>query len=63
LSEAFQQADEVLLQAIRGISDLVTVHGLINLDFADVRSIMADMGMAMMGAARASGENRAVEAA
>src|SRR5216683_2887316 len=63
LCEAFQKADEVLLQAIRGISDLVTVHGLINLDFADVRSIMAEMGMAMMGAARASGENRALEAA
>jgi cell division protein FtsZ len=63
LREAFQKADEVLLQAICGISDLVTVHGLINLDFADVRSIMAEMGMAMMGAARASGENRALEAA
>jgi cell division protein FtsZ len=63
LREAFQKADDVLLQAVRGISELVTVHGLINLDFADVRSIMAEMGMAMMGAARASGENRAVEAA
>ncbi len=63
LKEAFQKADDVLLQAVRGISELVTVHGLINLDFADVRSIMAEMGMAMMGAARASGENRAVEAA
>ena len=63
LHEAFQKADDVLLQAVRGISELVTVHGLINLDFADVRSIMAEMGMAMMGAARASGENRAVEAA
>jgi cell division protein FtsZ len=63
LREAFQRADEVLLQAVRGISDLVTVHGLINLDFADVRSIMAEMGMAMIGAARASGENRALEAA
>src|SRR5207245_8121536 len=61
--ESFKKADDVLLQAVRGISDLVTVHGLINLDFADVRSIMAEMGMAMMGAARASGENRAVEAA
>jgi cell division protein FtsZ len=48
---------------VRGISELVTVHGLINLDFADVRSIMANMGMAMMGVARASGENRAIEAA
>lgn len=63
LKEAFQRADDVLLQAVRGISELVTVHGLINLDFADVRSIMAEMGMAMMGAAHASGENRAVEAA
>ena len=53
----------MLLQAVRGISELVTVHGLINLDFADVRSIMAEMGMAMMGAASATGENRAVEAA
>src|SRR5208282_3938102 len=58
--EAFTKADDVLLQAVRGISELVTVHGLINLDFADVRSIMAEMGMAMMSA---SGENRAVEAA
>ncbi len=63
LKDAFQKADDVLLQAVRGISELVTVHGLINLDFADVRSIMAEMGMAMMGAARAAGENRAVEAA
>jgi len=63
LKEAFQKADDVLLQAVRGISELVTIHGLINLDFADVRSVMADMGMAMMGTACASGENRAVEAA
>jgi cell division protein FtsZ len=63
LKEAFQKADDVLLQAVRGISELVTVHGLINLDFADVRSVMADMGMAMMGTASAVGENRAVEAA
>ena len=48
---------------MRGISDLITVHGLINLDFADVRTIMAEMGMAMMGAGSASGENRAIEAA
>jgi cell division protein FtsZ len=61
--ETFKKADDVLLQAVRGISDLITVHGLINLDFADVRSIMAEMGMAMMGAAVAQGENRAVEAA
>jgi cell division protein FtsZ len=63
LRDAFQKADDVLLQAVRGISELVTVHGLINLDFADVRSVMAEMGMAMMGAASASGENRASEAA
>src|SRR6266487_5180034 len=63
LLEAFHKADEVLLQAVRGISDLITVHGLINLDFADVRTIMSEMGMAMMGAAIAQGENRAVEAA
>ena len=63
LKDAFQKADDVLLQAVRGIAELVTVPGLINLDFADVRSIMADMGIAMMGVARASGENRAVEAA
>jgi cell division protein FtsZ len=61
--ETFKKADDVLLQAVRGISDLITVHGLINLDFADVRTIMSEMGMAMMGAAIASGENRAIEAA
>jgi cell division protein FtsZ len=63
ITESFQKADDVLLQAVRGISDLITVHGLINLDFADVRSIMSEMGMAMMGAGLAEGENRAVEAA
>ncbi len=63
LIEAFHKADEVLLQAVRGISDLIMVSGLINLDFADVRAIMAEMGMAIMGAATASGENRAEEAA
>ncbi len=63
ITETFKKADDVLLQAVRGISDLITVHGLINLDFADVRTIMSEMGMAMMGAAVAEGENRAVEAA
>jgi cell division protein FtsZ len=63
IMETFKKADDVLLQAVRGISDLITVHGLINLDFADVRTIMSEMGMAMMGAALASGENRAIEAA
>jgi cell division protein FtsZ len=61
--ETFKKADDVLLQAVRGISDLITVHGLINLDFADVRTIMSEMGMAMMGAAISAGENRAIEAA
>jgi cell division protein FtsZ len=61
--ETFRKADDILLQAVRGISDLITVHGLINLDFADVRTIMSEMGMAMMGAAVATGENRAIEAA
>jgi cell division protein FtsZ len=55
-------ADDVLRQAVQGISDLITVPGLINLDFADVKSIMAGMGLALMGAGRASGPNRAVEA-
>ena len=63
LLETFKKADDILLYAVRGISDLITVHGLINLDFADVRTIMAEMGLAMMGAGVASGENRAVEAA
>jgi cell division protein FtsZ len=63
LKDAFQKADDVLLQAVQGISELVTIPGLINLDFADVRSIMANMGIAMMGVARASGDNRAFEAA
>jgi cell division protein FtsZ len=61
--ETFKKADDVLLQAVRGIADLITVHGLINLDFADVRAIMSEMGMAMMGAALAEGENRAIDAA
>lgn len=61
--EAFKRADEVLLHAVKGISDLITVQGLINLDFADVRTIMAEMGMALMGAGVGHGENRAVDAA
>jgi len=62
-TEAFRIADDVLLQATRGISDLITVTGLINLDFADVKSIMAGMGPALMGVGRARGEGRAAEAA
>jgi cell division protein FtsZ len=61
--DAFHKADDVLLQAVRGISDLIITPGLINLDFADVRTVMAEMGLALMGAASATGENRAVEAA
>ena len=63
LTEAFRIADDVLRQAVQGISDLITVPGLINLDFADVQTIMGEMGMALMGAGSAVGEGRAVEAA
>lgn len=59
LTAAFELADDVLLNAVQGISDLITVHGMINLDFADVRSVMNEMGMALMGTGRATGENRA----
>jgi cell division protein FtsZ len=62
LQDAFKMADDVLRQAVQGISDLITVPGLINLDFADVKAVMSGMGLALMGAGRASGENRAVEA-
>ncbi|MFH1874285.1 MAG: cell division protein FtsZ [Pseudomonadota bacterium] len=60
---AFQRADEVLHQAVKGISDLITVHGLINLDFADVRTVMNEMGMALMGTGESSDEDRAIDAA
>ena len=63
LIEAFEKADEVLYNATRGISDLITVHGLINLDFADVETTMKDGGTALMGSATASGENRSEKAA
>ncbi|HET7875413.1 MAG TPA: cell division protein FtsZ [Methylomirabilota bacterium] len=63
LVEAFRVADTVLLQAVQGISDLILVPGLINLDFADVRTIMAGMGMALMGAGVGRGEHRALDAA
>src|ERR1700694_5525351 len=62
LADSFGVADDVLRQAVQGISDLITVPGLINLDFADVKSIMQGMGMALMGAGRARGENHAIEA-
>ncbi|MCP5464043.1 MAG: cell division protein FtsZ [Deltaproteobacteria bacterium] len=61
--DSFKMADHVLLRAVRGISDLITTPGLINLDFADVNTIMRDAGIAMMGTGVASGENRALEAA
>ncbi|MBI4239776.1 cell division protein FtsZ [Candidatus Uhrbacteria bacterium] len=63
LVDAFQMADEVLQQGVRGISELITVPGLVNVDFADVRSIMRETGSALMGIGRGSGDNRAVEAA
>jgi len=63
LTEAFATADDVLRQAIQGISDLILVPGLINLDFADVRTIMSGMGLAIMGTGISSGENRAMDAA
>ncbi|MEE8525240.1 MAG: cell division protein FtsZ [Thermoanaerobaculia bacterium] len=63
LTEAFLIADDVLRQAVQGISDLITVPGEINVDFADVKTIMTDMGMALMGTGIAKGESRAVEAA
>jgi cell division protein FtsZ len=61
--EAFREADNVLRQGVQGITDLITIPGLINLDFADVRTIMTDAGSALMGIGQAGGENRAVEAA
>lgn len=63
LLEAFKVADDVLRQGVQGISDLITVHGLINLDFADVRTVMSHAGSALMGIGRASGEERATHAA
>ena len=62
LLEAFRKADEILYQAAKGISDLILVPGLVNLDFADVKTVMSEMGMAMMGMGVAKGENRAMEA-
>jgi cell division protein FtsZ len=62
LADAFKRADEVLLNAVQGISDIITVHGLVNVDFADVRTIMSDQGVALMGTGRATGERRALEA-
>jgi cell division protein FtsZ len=61
--DAFKMADDILRQGVQGITDLITVPGLVNLDFADVRTIMRDAGSALMGIGAASGENRAAEAA
>jgi cell division protein FtsZ len=61
--EAFRMADDILRQGVQGITDLITVPGIVNLDFADVRAIMSDAGSALMGIGTASGENRAAEAA
>ncbi|HKA37977.1 MAG TPA: cell division protein FtsZ [Thermoanaerobaculia bacterium] len=63
MPEAFKIADDVLRQAVQGISDLINYPGVINLDFADVRKVMSDMGRALMGTATAEGENRAIHAA
>jgi cell division protein FtsZ len=63
LTETFKKADEVLLQAVKGISDLINIRGLINLDFADIRTVMQAKGLALMGTGYAKGDNRAVEAA
>src|SRR4029453_4431572 len=63
LNGAFVTADDVLRQAIQGISDLILVPGLINLDFADVKTIMAGMGLAIMGTGLSEGDNRAMNAA
>ena len=61
--EAFKQADDVLLQSVQGISDIITIPGLINVDFADVKNIVSNAGSALMGIGKASGEGRATEAA
>ncbi len=63
LLDTFRRADEILFQAVKGISDLIIFEGLVNVDFADVRAVMSEMGMAMMGTGESSGENRAIEAA
>jgi len=63
LLDGFKRADEILLHAVKGISDLITIPGLINLDFNDVRTVMSEMGMAFMGTGSSTGENRAIEAA
>src|SRR3954469_10957116 len=61
--EAFKMADQVLYMGVRGVTDLMMVHGLVNLDFADIKAVMAEMGKAMMGTGEAEGDNRAIKAA
>lgn len=63
LTETFKKADEVLLQAVKGISDLINIRGLINLDFADIRTVMQAKGLALMGTGSSKGDNRAIQAA
>jgi cell division protein FtsZ len=63
MMDAFKSVDTVLLNAVQGISDLITCHGVVNVDFVDVCTVMTDQGMALMGTGRATGENRAIEAA
>jgi cell division protein FtsZ len=63
LIETFRRADDILFQAVKGISDLIIYEGLVNVDFADVRAVMSEMGMAMMGTGESRGDNRALEAA
>jgi cell division protein FtsZ len=61
--DAFRRVDDILVNAVSGITDLISVHGLVNVDFADVKTVMSNMGRALMGTGRAAGDNRAVEAA
>src|SRR5207302_55104 len=63
LTEAFRMADDILRQGVQGVSDIITIPGLINVDFADVKAIMQNAGSAIMGIGMAAGDNRAVEAA
>jgi cell division protein FtsZ len=63
MMDAFKKVDDVLVNAVQGISDLITFHGIVNVDFADVRTIMSDQGLALMGSGRASGARRALDAA
>ncbi len=63
LIDAFRKVDHVLLSAVKGISDLINVHGMVNVDFADVRTVMSEMGMALMGTGESRGDNRAIIAA